>query len=856
MAGQVNMQEILVNCRNADTTIRNAAEKMLQDMQASNLGLYVSLLTRQLCDEAANSNIRQLAGLQLKNCLDAQDETLAEQRADAWTKVDLNIRNEVKAGCVRTLGSPDAKSAHTSAQVVAKIARIEFPAGEWNELVPGLLQNVTKETNSGVVKASLEALGYFCEEIDSNDVQQKSVNLILTAIVDGMKANKPPEVVLAGCQAMLHALEFVHTNFNAKAERDAIMNAICGAATNPEKKVRVVAYECVGHVASLYYEHLQDYMQALFQMTFKTVREDAPEVGMQALEFWSTLCDAELGLLEMDEAYAPGDVKCANYVKGALQFLIPLLTETLTKQDEDQDDDTWNLAMSGGTCLSLVAQVVRDDIVAPIMPFITSNIQNPNWRNREAAVLAFGSIMEGPEENTLKQYVSQALPLLLHQLTTDTNVQVKDTAAWTVGRICGLHVSSITPEHFKQMCSVMLQALDDEPRVATNICFAAHNLAQSMEEVVGGNEQTNPLSPYFRGLVEKLLATADREDWDQNNLRVGAYEAVNMMVSNAAEDTKPLILELVPYFCQKLERSLMKEIVTSDDKDEQYQLQALLCGTLQTAINHLEDEIKPQANAIMTLLLRVFNCRSATAHEEAFMAIGALANAVESDFAAYMSHFHQYLKHGLAQHEEHQVCVVAAGVVGDVARALEGKVLPYCDDIITLLLRNLQNPKLDRAVKPPILGVFGDIALAIGGNFEKYLPVVMTMLQQAGRIATPADDDEDMIEYVATLREGVLDAYAGIIQGLHHDNKAQLLQPYANNIGQFLGVVSMDTNRDDDTNRAIAGVLGDMAQSLGAAVKPIVTHQFAEAVLTQCKSSDQQSTRDMGNWAIDTIKAL
>ena len=39
--------------------------------------------------------------------------------------------------------------------------------------------------------------------------------------------------------------------------------------------------------------------------------------------------------------------------------LVQLLTEhTMMKQEEDQDDDTWNLAMAGGACLGLVAQCV------------------------------------------------------------------------------------------------------------------------------------------------------------------------------------------------------------------------------------------------------------------------------------------------------------------------------------------------------------------------------------------------------------------------------------------------------------------------------------------------------------------
>jgi len=270
----------------------------------------------------------------------------------------------------------------------------------------------------------------------------------------------------------------------------------------------------------------QAVVQALYTLTLQAIEKAThdpaeDEVGQQAIEFWSTICDEELELIEeaheaeQEQPPRPPSRPCQNFVRGAAAFLTPLLLEGLTKQDEDDDDDTWNVAMAAATCLARVAQVVEDEVVQYVTPFIERHITATDWRRREAATLAFGSILEGPSPKALQPYMADALNLMI-RLMRDASVQVKDTAAWTIGRVCEHHILAITAEQWQQMTralqpgeppeaeGVLLAGLKDEPRVAANVCSALHNLAEHCEET--RNNPTNVLSPLFVDLAREITA--------------------------------------------------------------------------------------------------------------------------------------------------------------------------------------------------------------------------------------------------------------------------------------------------------------------------------------------------------------
>ncbi|EXC14450.1 Importin subunit beta-1 [Morus notabilis] len=859
----MEVTQILLNAQAMDSTVRKHAEENLKQFQEQNLPIFLLSLAGELANDEKPAESRKLAGLILKNALDAKEHHRKIELMQRWLSLDQPVKAQIKAYLLKTLTSPALDARSTASQVIAKVAGIELPHKQWPELIEALLSN-THQVVAHTKQATLETLGYICEEVSSEAIDQSEVNKILTAVVQGMNASEiNNDVRLAATRALYNALGFAQANFSNDMERDYIMRVVCEATISPELRIRQAAFECLVAISSTYYEKLAPYIRDIFNITAKAIKEDEEPVALQAIEFWSSICDEETDILEEygGDFTGDSDIPCFYFVKQALPALVPLLLETLLKQEEDQDQDegAWNIAMAGGTCLGLVARTVCDDIVPLVMPFIEENITKPDWRQREAATYAFGSILEGPSADKLMPLVNVGLNFMLNALMTDPNNHVKDTTAWTLGRIFEfLHGSTldtiITPANCPQIIKVLLHSMNDVPNVAEKACGALYFLAQGYEDVA----QSSPLTPFFQDIIQALLNVTHRPDAGESRLRTAAYETLNEVVRCSTDETASMVLHLVPVIINELNQTFEAQNISSEERERQNELQGLLCGCLQVMIQKLGSSeptrslLLQTADQMMSLFLRVFGSKSATAHEEAMLAIGALAYSSGPDFAKYMQDFYRYLEMGLQDFEDYQVCAITVGVVGDLCRALEGNILPYCDGIMTQLLKNLSSNQLHRSVKPPIFSCFGDIALAIGENFEKYLVYAMPMLQGAAELSvrTSTDDDEDMIEYTNTLRNGILEAYSGIFQGFKGSTKIQLLMPYAPHVLQFLDSLFMGKDMDELVSKTAIGVLGDLADTLGSNAGPLIQQSVSSKdFLNECLSSDDHLIKESAEWA-------
>lgn len=230
--------------------------------------------------------------------------------------------------------------------------------------------------------------------------------------------------------------------------------------------------------------------------------------------------------------------------------------------------------MAAGTCLSLLAQAVADTIVPAVIPFIEANIKAQDWHQREAAVMTFGSILDGPDPQVLNPLVAQALPILIDMMS-DESVHVKDTTAWTLGRICDLLIQTIKPDvHLHPLVSAFVSGLDDSPRIISNCCWGLMNLADQLGVCFGDDEpiqQDSPLTMYFEGIVNALVHVTEKyvvcmlvytitklpfRPSNESNFRTSAYEALASYVSHSAQSSLPTVSNVIITILNRMEQLL------------------------------------------------------------------------------------------------------------------------------------------------------------------------------------------------------------------------------------------------------------------------------------------------------------
>ena len=423
------------------------------------------------------------------------------------------------------------------------------------------------------------------------------------------------------------------------------------------------------------------------------MKSEDEDVAKLAVEFWSSVCEEELSIEEDNSTVENSDAMRPfyNFARVAANEVVPVLLMLLTKQDEDAADDEYNLSRAAYQCLQLYAQTVGASIITPVLQFVEGNLRAEDWHHRDAAVSAFGAIMDGPEEKVLEPIVKQALPVLISMME-DSHLQVRDSTAYALGRVTDACSEAIDPQqHLPALIESLFKGLLSDSKMAPSCCWALMNLAERFAGEYGA--PTNAITPHFDNAVAPLLELTSRQEAELS-VRTAAYEVLNVFVQSAATESLPSIAKIAEQIITRLESTvpMQSQVVSVEDRIALEEMQNSLCTVLQAAIGRLDKEIVPLGDRIMQTLLQILSTvgGKSSVPEATFATISALATAMEEDFIKYMDAFAPFLNNALGNQDEPSLCSMAIGLVSDITRSMGERSQPYCDNFMNHLLNNLR----------------------------------------------------------------------------------------------------------------------------------------------------------------------
>ena len=845
-----------------DPTQRGPAEQTVNDACRSNLPGYLLALLGHIKDGNMPQETRQLALVLLKNsvALDVKDVERKSALTAAWQGVPGDVRAQVKSELLNTLASEFQPVRYTAALAIANLARMELPYNEWPDLL-NILINVCNSNEDSHIEASLTTIGYICEESNNSDelrgVLQHYSSQLLDVICKGM-ARPTPSVQYFAANALVNSLEFVHGNMAVDAQRDYLMNAVCQTCTGaPEPRIREKAMECLAKIAYLYYEYLGNYIAAIAQLTSNAISNDEPEVGLQALQFWSTVCNTEKEIKDEDI-----EGTCLGFSEQAMSMLSDILTQCLLKQEDGQTEEDWNLSTAASKCLVALAESVGNPIVHLIMPFVHKTIQGQTWREKEAGLMAFGCILGGPEPEEIQDTVAQAVPGLLTYMN-DNNPQVSDTAAWVVGVVCEqfLDVFIQTPETLISLLNAVGPLFSGPQEKALRGAQIIHNMSLQFEDEDDDDLDSNELSPHYSQLISLLLSNIDRPEGGR--LRMEGQEALNALIGAAARNCFPVLETLIPEIIKRINDTgnLIQQQAISQAEGQTYL--GSMCGALSNIVRKIGPLTKKHHPQIMQAITAILNSSTAGTQFEALQTVGAVAPAIGNEFNQYVPAVMSSIIAALNALQEEELCIGAIGTVSDIASGMKEQFAqtPYCDQVMTIFTSHLRNPEVTRDIQTTVVGCTGDIALNIGPQFAKYLNVVLEILgsmdSEAQQLDLSDPDDED---FVTGLYESICHAFTGMFQGFKEN-----LGPMQNVVQPAMAFACRTAEKFykyDDLFRACLSLMGDIANVL--CVEPInVINQMKSIFDSKCnqciqegKKKKSKATKEAAKFAEDEIQYL
>ncbi|KAL6211175.1 hypothetical protein ACLB2K_016402 [Fragaria x ananassa] len=511
----------------------------------------VFILTRA---QGTSVEIRQAAGLLLKNNL-----------RNAYSNMDPAYQQYIKSELLPCLGAADRHIRSTVGTIISVVVQLGGVLG-WPELLQALV-TCLDSNDVNHMEGAMDALSKVCEDIpqvldsDVPGLPERPINIFLPRL---LKLFQSPHSSLRKLSLGSVNQYIMLMPAALYASMDQYLQGLFVLANDPSSEVRKLVSAAFVQLIEVRPAFLEPHLRNLIEYMLQVNKDTDEEVALEACEFWSAYCEAQLPpeilreflprlipILLSNMAYAEDDESLVDAeedgsVPDRDQDIKPRFHSSRfhgSDGAEEEDDDivnVWNLRKCSAAAVDILSNLFGDEILPTLMAFVQTKLSNSDdetWKEREAAVLALGAVAEGciiglyPHLNEITAYL---IPLL-----DDKFPLIRSISCWTLSRFSKFILEGVEHqqgyERFdKVLLGLLRRILDNNKRVQEAACSAFATLEEEAGDV---------LAPRLETILQHLMCAYGK--YQRRNLRI-VYDAIGTLADAVGvELNRPNYLEIL-----------------------------------------------------------------------------------------------------------------------------------------------------------------------------------------------------------------------------------------------------------------------------------------------------------------------
>ncbi|KAL2543499.1 Transportin-1 [Forsythia ovata] len=504
--------------------------------------------------EGKSVEVRQAAGLLLKNNLRSAFETMPPAN-----------QHYIKSELLPCMGASDRQIRSTAGTIISAFVQIGGVVG-WPELLHALVKCLDSN-DPNHMEGAMDALSKICEDVpqvldaDISGLSERPINVFLPRFLQLFQSPHTTlrKLSLGAVNQFIMLMPTV-----LYVSMDKYLQGLFVLANDTAPEVRKLVCSAFVQLIEIRSAVLEPHLRNIIEYMLIVNKDPDDEVSLEACEFWSAYCEADLPpenlreflprlipVLLSNMAYADDDESLVDAeVDGSLpdrdQDLKPRFHSSRfhgSEDAEDEDDDivnVWNLRKCSAAALDFLSNVFGDEILPTLMPIIQANLSatgDATWKDREAAVLALGAIAEGCISG-LYPHLSEIITFLI-PLLDDNFPLIRSISCWTLSRFSKYIVQGIAHQQGREqfdkvLMGLLRRILDDNKRVQEAACSAFATLEE---------EAAEELAPRLDVILQHLMCAFGK--YQRRNIRI-VYDAIGTLADAVGgELNQPTHLEIL-----------------------------------------------------------------------------------------------------------------------------------------------------------------------------------------------------------------------------------------------------------------------------------------------------------------------